>query len=157
MEQEAGASRRAGKDVALKPVSVYLSPASFTFACSCDSMSWWQIHAPISPTPKEKSPPVSRTFSTRVCVRRASPCAPLTGLNREEGRRLCGLPSSSSQSKYFGKWRRCNKTWPGRGGEWMASVSCMINEKSGFQGVTLTERCGSNSASFYEENWRFGT
>lgn len=100
---------------------------------------------------EEKVPPVSRTFSTcvRACVyvcapRLASPCAPLTGLNQGKGRRLCGPPSSSSQSKYLGKWRRCNKTWPGRGGEWMASVSCMINEKSGFQCVA-------------RENWEYGT
>lgn len=64
-------------------------------------MSWWQIHAPISPTAKKKSPPVSGSFCTRVCVRRASPCAPLPGLIQGKGDVSAGhLPPPANPSTW---------------------------------------------------------
>lgn len=125
MEQEAGASPSVRKDVALKSVSGFFSPQRFTwFVCRYGSMSWWQIHAPISPQhQKSKSSGESlscRTFHacrrsvwSRMCVRRASRST--DGTEPGGGRSsLCGLPCSFSQSKCAGKWRRCIKTWPGQ-------------------------------------------
>lgn len=106
MVQEAGASPGSTRrDVALKPDSDCFSPERFTFAYRRELMSWWQSHAPISPTPK--SPPVSRTFFTRVCGTVCACTAPRLALHWRDwiGRRsrLWGLPSSSSQSKCYGK------------------------------------------------------
>ncbi len=138
MEQEAGASPSVRKDVALKSLSVCFSSESFTwFVYRCGSMSWWQIHAPISPTPKIKVlrwVPLCRTFHACwrvcVCVRRASRST--DGSEPGEGAVSAGYLAPSANPSAPASGGAVSKPGPDSSKEWMPSIKYMINGSIGF-------------------------